>query len=98
MQEFCLHPLIATRHDKGVLFEALHGLSSGQAAALLRYLHNWLRNHTQFAAGPQGLAGTGRRLPLHVAPRPFASSHALLRYHFCVVGISELHRGLRFRR
>ena len=88
-QEFCLHALVASRHDRGLLFEALHGLSSGLAAALLRYLHTWLGHHTQLAAGPLGLSGASGNAsglcPCHIAecaptlPRQFVQRYVRFR-------------------
>jgi hypothetical protein len=43
LQEFCLHPLVAARHDRAALFAALRGLTAAQAVALLRYLLFWVR-------------------------------------------------------
>lgn len=40
----CLHPLVAARHDGGVLLAALRLLSASEAVALLRYLRCLLRN------------------------------------------------------
>lgn len=81
MQEFCLHALVASRHDRGLLFEALYGLSSGHAAALLHYLHTWLRHHRQLAAGPTGLAGA----PWDACPSYAGPLSSCLHHSICFV-------------
>ena len=55
-QELCLHPLVAAKHDRAVLFEALRGLPAAAATALLSYLHTCLRHHTQLLP-PQSASG-----------------------------------------
>eukprot|EP00887_Chlorella_sp_A99_P000200 scaffold13.g200.t1 len=67
----CLHPLLAARHDSGMLLGALRQLSGPQAVALLRYLLVLLRNlaHT---VGDR-FAAAGGLPPLLVLPHPLAA-------------------------
>jgi hypothetical protein len=69
-----LHPLLAARHDPGILTAALRRLSSAQAVSLLRYLHIWLRNHARLPADALALASENSAAGdgVVVAPTPQA--------------------------
>lgn len=72
--QVCLHPLVAARHDGGMLLGALRQLSAGEALALLRYLRTLLHNYAALVGDRwRGLVGVPGGLPAAtVLPHPAA--------------------------